>query len=242
MCLNLMLNAQDTLQTKPIDTNLLQDPYLNMKSFNTIDMALSYLNVNSNNLQFGEYTLKKGKYYPSSSIGMYVHIPDVFRMKNPYGKGKAIANIKTGFLMEFASTDLIDNQNKEFSLSQVSMSIPLIFSYRMPLNHGNEKGNKYFKAVSVNFGLFIGMPIANRLFEKGDITPEYGEDKFGDYLRWGYIAEFVYSALDKNGYGHRFGLRIITDANSVIKFGSEKTGIYPTYMSTGIFYTLVTNH
>jgi len=239
-CLIFIVNAQDSLHTKQIDKNILQDPYLNMQPFNTIDIALSYLNVNSNNIQFGNYSLKQGEYYPSSSMGMYIHIPNIFRMKNLFGKGEAMANIKTGFLMDFTSTDLIDNQNKELSFSQISMSIPLIFSYRIPLNHGNEKGNKYYKALSINFGLFIGMPVSNRLYEKNDITPEYGEYEFGDYLRWGYISEFVYSALDKNGYGHRFGLRIITDANSVIKLNNEKFGIYPTYVSTGIFYNFMT--
>ena len=77
------------------------------------------------------------------------------------------------------------------------------------------------------------MPLDNRLFPKTDITPVNGFCEFGDYLRWGYIVEYVYSALDKNGYGHSLGLRIITDANSVIKFNKEKFGIYPTYISTG---------
>ena len=115
ICIAFIGNAQDTLQVKQIDTsqinkNLIQDPYLNMKPFNTIDMALSYLNINSNNIQFGDYTLKNGKYYHSSSIGMYIHLPNIFQMNNLFGKGKAIANIKTGFLMDFTSTDLIDIQ------------------------------------------------------------------------------------------------------------------------------------
>ena len=230
----------DTLEAEQINENLIQDPYLNMKPFNTIDAAISYQNINSNNLKFGDYTLKKGKYYPSSSIGMYIHFPDLFRINNFFEKGKAIANIKTGFLMDFTSTDLVDTELNELSFSQTTMSIPLIFSYRMPLNHGNEKGNKYYKAFSINLGTFIGIPIFNRLYSKGDITPVYGESKMGDYLRWGFITEFVYSALNKDGYGHRFGLRMIIDANNVIKFNNEKHGIYPTYISTGIFYNFMT--
>jgi hypothetical protein len=248
ICLVIIVNAQDTLQAKQIDTlkteqvntNLIQDPYLNMKSFNTIDMVLSCLNVNSNNVQFGDYTLKKGEYYPSSSVGMYIHFPNIFQMNNFFGKGKAIANIKTGFLMDFISTDLIDSKNNELSFSQTFINIPLVFSYRMPLNHGNEKGNKYYKAFSLNFGVFMGNSIANRLSSKGDRTLKYGDYEFGNYLRWGYIVEYVYSALNKEGYGHRFGLRITVDANSVIKFNKEKHGIYPTYISMGVFYNFMT--
>lgn len=240
------LNAQTTDQNQK--SNLLEDPYLSLKPFNTIDASVAYQYVNSNNISFGDYTLKRGKYYPSASMAAYIHIPNLFQMKNPYGKGKAIGNLKTGFLMDFTSTDLYYEQKneiglydkKEMTFSQVSVSIPLIYSHRMPINHGNEKGNKYYKAINVNFGLYLGVPVSNRLYEKGDITPENGEIGFGDYLRWGSIIELEYSALNKEGYGHRFGLRMITDFSSVIKFNKEKYGIYPTYVSAGIYYNMAT--
>lgn len=213
--------AQDTLM----------DPYHNIKRFTTFDLGISATRINTNNSVFDNYTLIKGKYYPTFNGAIYWNSIHVCKNK------KDVFIFKSGILMNSRYTDLTDTIGNDYRFSEGLINIPLLLGYRLPLNH-NFISKDLYKVVDINLGAYIGLPYFEKLDLKENIDAPV--DGGGNYLKYGLIAEVVYSKLNKKGFGHRIGLRTMIDFKGRFDLTDTKYGIYPSYISVGLFYNFLT--
>jgi len=222
LSLSYILKAQDTLV----------DPFLTVKSFTTLEVGVTTTSANSNNDELGDYNLVKGKNYPTINGGLF------YTKTNLLKDQKIIMNVKTGLFLNNNYTDVTDSLGKAFTFSELNLTIPVMIGIRLPINY-NRPQDRFYKAVNLNFGGYVSLPLLPTLNERGENTVET-EEFTSDYIKFGFIAEIVFTALNKEGKGHRIGLRTIADLGSVITFSEEKYGIQPTYISVGIFYNFMT--
>lgn len=59
-----------------------------------------------------------------------------------------------------------------------------------------------------------------------------------NYLKFGFIAELAFTALNSNGHGHKFGIRASLDHIAVLKIKETSNKIYPEFYSFGLFYNI----
>jgi len=147
-------------------------------------------------------------------------------------------NIITGLFLNNNYTNITDSLGKELTFSELNLTLPIMIGIRLPVNYNRPQG-RFYKAVNINIGGYVSLPMLPTLYERGK-TVVKPEEFMSDYIKFGLIAEFVFIALNKEGKGHRIGLRSIIDMGSIIIFSNEKYGIQPTYMTTGLFYNFVT--
>lgn len=210
----------------------LVDPLVNIKSFSTFDMGLYGHSPNIDNVDFGDYELTQGLYSSTIHSALFVH--HVIKIDN-----EPIFKTKTGLLINSYYTNFKNNQAEEFYLSQGELALSFLIGTHLPMKYNSSK-DKFFKSVDLNIGLYMGTPWVEYFAdeaEKYDGKAHY----FGfDYVKFGIIAEIEYSLINKEGYGHRIGLRSMTDFNKIWKFENNKTGIYPCFFSLGIYYNFWT--
>jgi hypothetical protein len=147
-------------------------------------------------------------------------------------------NIKTGLFLNNNYTDVTDSLGKALTFSEMNLTIPVMIGIRLPINY-NRPQDRFYKAINLNIGGYVSLPMFPTLNENEQNLAET-EEFTSDYIKFGLIAEFVYTALNKQGKGHRIGIRTITDIGSAITFSEEKYGIQPTYVSIGLFYNFIT--
>ena len=214
--------SQDTLH---------QDPYLNIKSFTTFEVGMASTYADSRNDKLGDYDLVKGKNYPTINLGFFYTKTNI--LKDP----TFIMNIKTGLFLNNNYTDVTDSLGKALTFSELNLTLPIMISIRLPVNY-NRPQDRFYKAVNLNIGGYISLPMLPTLNESGETVVE-AEEFMSDYIKFGLIAEIVFTALNKQGKGHRIGIRTIADIGNAT-FNEKKYGIQPTYVTVGIFYNFVT--
>ncbi len=210
----------------------LRDPYTLKKSFTTLDFGLGTHWVDNQNINFGNYTVITNERRPTFNFGLY------FNSTNILNDSKFIFNFKTGLLLNSNYTDLTDTNGTQFQFSEINLSLPLMIGTRIPVNY-NSLTDKFYKAVDLNIGGYISLPMFPNLYQ---INTEYSptEEFMSDYIKYGLIAEIIYTATNKEGKGHRFGLRTLFDFRTVTKLKDEIYGITPAYSTLSIFYVIQT--
>ncbi len=209
------------------------DPLNHIKSFSTWDMGLYTQSPTLKNIEFGNYNLPQGIYSPTMHSAFFVH--HVVKVKD-----EPLFKTKTGLLVNSYYTNLKNKQGEKFYLSQAEIALSFLVGTHLPMEYNNPN-DKFFKAVDINLGFYMGTPWLEYFTKE---TKKYdGENQyFGfDYIKFGMIAEIEYSLINKEGYGHRIGLRGMTDFTSIWKFNNNETGIYPTFVSIGIYYNFWTS-
>jgi len=214
--------AQDTLV----------DPLSNIKSFSTFEMGLYSHTTNINNVDFGSYTLPQGIYSPTIHSALFWHRV-IMNQNIPEFK------IKTGLLFNSNYTNLTDLQGKSYYFSQSEMALSFLFGSHIPIRY-NTVNDKFYKAVDFSIGLYMGTPWFEYFVPEEDKYNKKGEYFNFNYVKFGIIADIELSMINKNGYGHRIGLRTMVDFNSIWKFKNSENGVYPCYTSFGIYYNLWT--
>lgn len=211
--------AQDTLT----DSHTLNE------SFITWEIGLASTYIDSRNIEFGQYTLKKGKYYPTYNFGFFYTKTNLFNEQHFL--------LKSGIMFNSNYTDLTDSLDNELRFSETNLTIPILIGMRLPVQY-NAPGDKFYKVVHLNVGCYVSFPFGPALYESGD-TWVRSDEFFSDYIKFGLMTEIEFTALNKEGKGHRFGLRTMMDFQDVIKF-DDKYGIRPVYASVGVFYNIIT--
>lgn len=222
LSLSLVAYSQDTIQ----------DPYLNIKSFTTFEVGMATTYADSRNDKLGNYDLVKGKNYPTINLGFFYTKTNL--LKDP----TFIMNIKTGLFLNNNYTDITDSLGKALTFSEMNLTLPVMIGIRLPVNY-NRPQDRFYKAVNLNIGGYVSLPMLPTLNERGVNIVE-AEEFMSDYIKFGLISEIVFTALNKEGKGHRIGIRTIADLGSAITFSEEKYGIHPTYVSVGLFYNFIT--
>ena len=214
--------AQDTLV----------DPLLNIKSFSTFEIGMFTHFPNVENVEFGDYILPQGVYSPTIHSAIFWH--KVIIVKN-----EPIYKTKVGLLFNSNYTSLSNNKGEKFYSSQAEMALSFLFEEHMPVNY-NAINDKFFKAVDFGFGMYIGTPWYESFATEEKRYAYEGEYFAFNYIKFGLIAEIEFSMINKNGYGHRIGIRSMIDLNQIWKFENTESGVYPTYTSIGIYYNFLT--
>lgn len=210
----------------------LQDPYALKKSFTTFDFGVGTHWVDNRNINFGDYTVVTDKRHPTYNFGLF------FTSTNLINDPKNIFNFKTGLLLNSNYTDLTDSIGAQYQFSETNLSLPIMIGTRIPVNY-NTSTDKFYKAVDLNIGGYISLPMFPNLYQKGEAYIP-SEEFMSDYLKYGMIAEIIYTATNKEGKGHRFGLRTIIDFRSVTKLKDKIYGITPAYTTLSLFYVIQT--
>lgn len=210
----------------------LQDSYTLKKSFTTFDFGVGTHWVDNRNINFGAYTVNTDKRYPTYNFGLF------FTSTNLINDPKNIFNFKTGLLLNSNYADLTDSIGAQYQFSETNLSLPIMIGTRIPVNY-NTSTDKFYKAVNLNIGGYISLPMFPNLHQKGEAYIP-SEEFMSDYIKYGMIAEIIYTATNKEGKGHRFGLRTIFDFRSVTKLKDEIYGITPAYTTLSLFYVIQT--
>lgn len=216
------IKAQDTLT----------DPYITIKNFTTFEEGIATTYTDGNNNKFGDYNLVKGEYNTTFNFGIF------YKRTNIFNDPEFLFNIKTGLFFNNNYVNVSDSIGKIYTFNEINLTIPLMIGVRYPINY-NRPQDRFFKAVNMNFGGFISLPMFPSLVEKGNAINK-NDNITSDYIKFGLIAEIVFTALNKEGKGHTVGIRTITDLGSIITFDKQKYGIHPTYISLGLFYNFLT--
>jgi hypothetical protein len=218
------LNAQE----KP------QDPMSLVDSFTSYDFGLSTFRVNTKYNRFGDYNLNKGEFRYSIQSAI------MFNFNRLYESERFNLHFKSGLIFSPMYTNLTDSANQSLQYSEFFYGLPLMLGTRFPVRY-NRSDAYFFKAVDFNVGIVIGLSTMQSLYPKGDLDLGYTY-LMGDYMKMSLVWELIFSAVNNEGYGHRMGVRSMLDIPNMLKLKKEaQFGIYPVYMSLGIFYTIFTD-
>lgn len=224
--------SKDYLIKKP------QDPLLKFKNYLEIGLSASAVRVNTNYTTFqtptGTYNFKKNDYVPT--LDGSINYGWLFKEKN----SSAIWTLKTGVNFISRAANLSDSLGNNLRFSTGYLQIPLQFGFRLPLNY-NPMKNNLFRAVDLNFGFYAAIPYFQKLDHPDNIDAKAAK-MTGYYLRFGFISEIAFSALDSRGHGHKFGLKSTADLSSFIKFNKTTYELFPVYSSIGIFYNITNQY
>lgn len=202
------------------------DPYSNNRMFLTIDLGVSSNIANDKNTQFGEYYLTEKNQYTALNFGILYTKPNLFNTPDFL--------FKTGLLLTNNNTKLTDSIGTDLTFSELNFAIPVMIGVRTAINY-NRQQDRFYKAVNMNIGGYVSFPTLQYLSnDKYDKT-------FGNYLKFGLIAEIVFTAVNKHGYGHRLGIRVISDFENILEFNKSENEITPTFVTTSLFYVISTN-
>jgi hypothetical protein len=189
-----------------------EDPLLKFHHFYEIGLGFTESRVNTNEVSFdtpnGHYDFVKNNNLPNLDASF--NFGWLFKNK----KDNEIWLLKTGVNILTRNADVYDSGMN-----------------RLPIK------NNFYRAFDFNVGLYASVPLAERL-DIADNVDARGESVFGNYVKFGTLAEVAFSSLNDKGHGHKFGLRASTDFSGVMKLKDTKTGLYPTYITLGLFYNL----
>jgi hypothetical protein len=212
----------------------IKDPLSKYKNFNELAISVNGTRVNTNFTTFktknGIYNFEKNKYLPSYDIlinfGWY--------LKDNY---KSIWILKTGINFNGRSANLVDSIGTDLRYYESLIQIPLQFGSRQPLKYNTIKNN-LFRAIEYSMGIYAAIPLSERLDLKNNLDGKEINLSFGNYMRFGFIADLYFTALNELGYGHKIGIRMSFDFNSLVKFKATNFELYPYYNTFGIIYNL----
>ena len=227
----LLLGLSHFISAQPGDPYVGMYPYVSVKSYTVLEGSIAVTNTGSRNNNIKDYQLVKGKYNPSFNIGL------LYIKNNLFNNASFITSYKTGLTFYNNSLSLADTIGNRLTFSEINLSLPFMIGICKP--NYNKPNDQFFKAVNFNIGGFISLPLFPSLYGDGEFFDKT-VGVFSDYVKYGIIAEFEFSALNNEGKGHRIGIRTIADLGNIITFSKEKYGIHPTYISVGIFYNFIT--
>jgi len=215
-----------------------KDPLLQFKKFSEIGIAVNATRVNTNYTEFktdnGNYSFEKTKYLPT--IDACFNYGWLLKDKEE----NSIMTIKTGLNLISRNADLKDSLMNNLRFSSGYIQIPIQFGFRTPLKYNTVKNN-LFRAFEFNAGLYGAIPILEKLDARDNIDAS-GTSLFGNYVRFGFLGEIVFSALNEKGQGHKFGIRASRDFNSILKIKDTKSDLYPYYYTIGLFYNITNTY
>lgn len=212
----------------------LTDPLNNFDLFYENSLSLNATRINTNNTEFntssGDFHFKKNNFRPS--IDFTVNVGWLLNNEN----ASSIKSIKTGLNFTTRSADLHDQNNNELRLSTNYLMIPVQFGYRYPLRFRTVKNN-LFRAIEYNIGMYASSPYYQKLDHPDNIDSP-GTFSWFNYLRLGFITEVSFTAINEEGRGHHFGIRVSSEYSGIIKFSETENELYPEYVNIGLFYKL----
>lgn len=219
------LTAQDNVST---------DPLLQYRNFYEIGISINGTRVNTDYTQFntstGVYNFNKNKYLPA--IEATFNYGWLFSEK----KGNTIWTIKTGGNLLSRAANLVDSAGHDLRLSTGYLQVPVQFGFHKPLKY-NTVRNNLFRAIELNAGVYSATPFIQKL-DYSDNLDSDGKALAFNYFRFGLLGEIIISALNQQGYGHKFGIRASYDFPYILKIKETENELYPYYLTIGFFYNL----
>jgi hypothetical protein len=216
---------------------IINDPLLQFTNFYEIGLSINSTRVNTKFTNFetlnGKYNFEKGNYIPT--LDGLINYGWIIKAKND-----GIMTLKTGINLTSRGGNVVDSIGESLRYSEGFIQIPVIFGIRVAKNFNTVKNN-LFRATEYNFGFYTSVPYYEKLDYKNNLDSD-GTSSIGNYLRFGAIAEIVFSALNNKGYGHKFGIRASIDFNTIVKFKDTKYELFPYYNTIGIFYNIMNEH
>lgn len=210
------------------------DPLRNFKTFYELGGSIELTRVNTENTHFstsnGDYDFRKNNYAPSSTTS--INFGWLINDKT----SELIWTIKTGFNISSKVANLYDSSGNKLQLFTSYIQIPLQVGFRVPVQYA-DNSHHFFHAFEMNFGVYAATPFMQKLDNPNNIDAK-GKGLSANNLRFGFIGELVYSAFDKKGHGHKFGLRATQDFTHLTKFKETPSQLYPFYYTVGIFYNI----
>jgi hypothetical protein len=212
------------------------DPLTKHKKFFELGLHGSLTRVNTNFTDFttanGEYKFDKNKYIPSFdasfNYGSILSLPKI----------DGVWLYKIGANLVSKKADVMNvTEAKNYRLSTQYIQIPVQLGFRKPISYASSN-SKFYKSIDFSAGLFISLPVSQRLTDKNDIDSKYKTLK-SEYLKYGFIGDITFSALDDKGHGHKFGIRVSQEFNRFSKFKDTQYQLYPFYTTIGIFYNIL---
>jgi hypothetical protein len=218
--------------------NLTTDPLLNFKNFYEIGLCANGTRVNTNytifNSSKGQYMFQKNNFLPA--IDASFNYGWLFKDK----ESSLIWTLKTGINILNRNANLKDSIGSNLRLNTGYLQIPIQFGFRSPLNYNTVKNN-FYRAFEINAGVFVATPIMQKL-DNPDNLDAGGVALSANYLKFGFIGEVVFTALDRKGHGHKFGMRVSNDFPSILKIKKTPNDLYPYYYTIGLFYNLTNKY
>ncbi len=209
-----------------IDTS--NDVYFKKNYIVTHDVGFSFSSLNIKTAKSKTYFLNVYKYYPSYFYNIS------FIITKLYVKNKTSINLKNCLLFSQNYVDLKDTLSIEYRLYEDRVTYLLLLGIREPVKY-NYSEDKYFKAVDFYVGSYFTTPGYHYLERKDNLNKT---KTLTNYAKVGLSFELIFSALNKEGYGHRFGIRIMNDSPSTILFKKQPAEIRPSFNTISFLYTL----
>lgn len=232
--LGLFLPAYNTTAQETFTT----DPLLKFKHFYEIGISANATRVNTNHTVFntpsGQYNFQKNNFLPG--IDGNINFGWLFKDK----ESNLIWTLKTGVNILGRSADLTDANGASLRLTTSYLQIPLQLGFRFPMRYNTVK-NDLYRAIEVNAGVYAAMPTMQKLDHPDNIDSRTSSLPL-NYLKFGFIGEIVFTALNSQGHGHRFGMRATNDFAAIAKFKETPNQLYPYYVTVGFFYNLSNNY
>jgi len=181
------------------------------------------INLNSENYYVNRHT-------PGSSFQFGIDWGWLFYDK----KSDAPMLLNVGLEENIASFHVFDSSKRELVLSELRISIPISFGYRLPLH--TVKHHERYHAFEYKAGVDFFWAEGDNFSYWNDYTlPDYKSKQ--EYFGIGIIAQFEFSFLDKHGHGHVIGLRENEDLGKGAIWGAGKT-TPPSYATFTLFYNI----
>jgi hypothetical protein len=215
-----------------------KDTLLQFKRFHDYGISINATRVNTNYTEFvtdkGKYSFDKNKYLPTFDFGMN------YGWYIKYKEAGDFLSVKTGIKCTSRNADLKDSIMNNLRFWTGYIQVPVQFGFRIPLKPNMIKNNR-FRSLEINAGFYAAVLSSERLDSKDNVDASW-TSSFGNNIRFGSLAEIAFIAYSDNGQGHKFGLRISRDYNSIYKFKNTKNQLYPYFITNGIFYDITFNH
>jgi hypothetical protein len=218
--------------------NAMTDPILKFKNGYEIGLSANGTRVNTNYTHFetthGLYDFKKNHYLPGMDATF--NYSWLFKSKDE----SDIWIIKSGVNLVNRSADVTNALGATQRLSTGYLQIPIIFGFRSPLQYNTIKNN-LFRAFEIHAGFYAATPIMQKLDDPNNIDAA-AQSLNANYLKFGFMGDITFTALDSKGHGHKFGIRVSNDFNSIVKFKDTPNQLYPYYYSLGMFYNITNRY
>jgi hypothetical protein len=215
------------------------DPLWNFRHFYEIGLSASGVRVNTNYTHFntpsGVFDFRKNRYLPVLDASFNFG----WLLKDREDEGP-IWTVKTGLNILNRNADLRDSNGQTWRLSTSYIQLPVQFGYRIPMNFNTVKNNLY-RAFELNAGVYAATPLQQKLDHPDNVDTKPG-NAFGNYLRFGFIGEILFTAFNSKGHGHKFGLRVSADMNNLVRLKETPHRLYPYYYSLGIVYNILNRY
>lgn len=214
------------------------DPLQKFDIFLENSLSLNAARVNTNYTEFntsdGDFDFRKNDYL--LTVDGSFNIGWLFKKSDKHN----IWSLKTGVNLYTRRANLSDQDGNDLRLVTNYLTIPVQYGTRYPLKFNTVK-NDLFRAIEYNIGGYISSPFYQKLDLKNNIDSA-GKYSWFNYLRFGFVSEFIFTAFNQNGNGHKFGIRTSTDLAYLTKIRDTENELYPNYINIGVFYNITNDY